>query len=205
MARHWTKKESMALLQGAGVYGFRWFETHTGDSYDWPNAPEGRSREAIKAKAQRLYQGGLTRGSYTLRQVCAMSGYDASQIRRAMKALAQKWKRTSANGSYLIYEEQVDDILQWLRTDYWAKKHRLYNCVWCGSNVRPHRSVGLCARCYPKYAQRLIRAGLPVSASKLLGVIRSWKMKSLEKAELELSRGRAVPMSILERVLCKSS
>lgn len=201
MAKEWAKREEMALFQGAGVYGFAWFESHTGDSYDWENAPKGRSRDAVKAKARRLYQSGITRGSYTLNQICKKTGYDKKQVRRAMVALAQKWKRTSPHGSFLIYEEQVEDIIQWLKTDYWATKHRLYNCLWCGTEKRPHRSAGLCQRCYYKYTQKLFRAGLPIGAKGLLGVLRTWKIQSLEKAEQDLSRGRALSMDVLGLVL----
>ena len=200
--KQWTKAHETALLQGAGVYGFAWFEAHTGDSFDWPNAPSGRSRGAVKTQANRMFEGGLTRGAYTLREACRITGYDRKQIRRGMAALAQKWKRLSPNGAFLIYEEQLEEIVQWLRTDYWSAKHRLYNCLWCNTEQRPHRAAGLCQRCYFSYYGKLSRAGLPLGTEALLGVLRSWQNpKILTKAEKNLSRGRAVTLEALRLIL----
>lgn len=193
--RAWTKREEQALLQGVGVYGFGWFRCRTGDSYDWPNAPIGRSSDAVKAKCRRMYGGGLTRGSYTLREVCRITGYAMTHVRRACVALAQKWKRTSLKGSFLISEEQMEDIVYWLRKDYWSKKHRLYTCLWCGQEEQPHYSNGLCQRCFEKYRKRLKRSGLPVQTKKLLAYVR--KLGGMEEAEKALLRGRAVSQEVL--------
>lgn len=201
----WTRKNEQALLQGVGIFGVAWFQAKTGDSFDWPNSAKGRSRGAIYEKARRMYgEGGLTRGSYTMREILEKTGYSLTHIKRAVQALAQKWKRTSRRGSFLVYEEQLEEIIQWLKTDYWCKKHRLYNCLWCGTEVREHFSNGLCKRCYDKYVKRVKRAGLPLRIPELLQLVRSHKRKGckfLEDAEKQLNRGRALSQEILVQLI----
>lgn len=203
MPKRWTKKQEQALLQGVGIYGLIWFRKHSGKSYDWVNAPD-RSIKAIYNKAYRLYgNGGLTRGAYTVRQISRLTGYSRTQIRRAMRALAQKWKRLSANGAYLIYEEQLLDLTQWLGTDYWSKQHRLYNCLWCHKTKFEHKGKGLCFRCYRRYIKTLERSNLPRDNKELLSLIREHIED--EKAEKQLMRGRALPeltVGKLKEVVC---
>lgn len=205
MAKRWTKRERNALFQGASVHGLKWFRSRLGDSYDWPNSPKGRSKDSIFAKARRLYgAGGITRGAYTLRRASDTTGYSRSQIRRAQKALGQKWKRTGQGGSYLIREEQLDELAQWLQRDYWCKPLRLYNCVWCATENRKHRSRGLCESCYWLYYRRLRRHGLPSDRSALLAVVRKLLR---EKADLptgieqQLVRGRALTRDMLNKIV----
>jgi len=203
LGKHWTKSEMCALLQGAGVYGLAWFRRKCGTSYpegDWPGADQGRSDASIRHKAYRMYgTGGLTRGSYTLAQACKRTGYTRTQFERAREALAQKWKRTSPTGPFLIYEEQLDEMTCWLQVDYWSKKHRLYNCIRCGTDTRPHQSQGLCDRCFGRYAHRLIRAGFPVGCEALALCVREHLEDAAEAIE-QLSRGRAVPDEVLVRL-----
>lgn len=177
--KRWTKKAENALIQGAGVYGISWFLKRV----------DGRTPDAVYAKARELIgAGGLTRGSYSLRQVCDMTGYNRTQILRAREALAQKWKRTSAKGSYIVYEDQLLDIVAWLKKDYWSKKHNLYVCLWCTTESMPHWSQGLCKRCYDCYAKRLQRLGLPLNPLDLLGVLDNLS----DKARNRLERGLAL-------------
>lgn len=195
MAKRWTKAEEQTLLQGCGVYGLSWFQRHCGNAHGWANAPTGRSAKAIYNKARRLYgEGGLTRGTYTITQIMRLTGYSKTQIRRAMRALDQKWKRLSPKGAYLIHEDQYDDIVQWLATDYWCARHRLYNCLWCHKTRYDHKGKGLCRRCYSRYIKGLERCGLPVTNSGLLALVRSRLGNDVntEKLERQLSRGRAL-------------
>lgn len=98
----WSKKEEYTLLQGVSIYGLEWFSRKT-----------GRSLPAVKAKALRLYgKGGLTRGAFSLAEASTKSGYTVRQLQQGMRALHQKWKRTSPRGSFLIYEEQLEDLAQ---------------------------------------------------------------------------------------------
>ncbi len=147
--RAWTKKEVSTLYQGAGVYGLTWFTRRT-----------GRSAVAVRAKAHKLF-GGLSRGSYSLRQASGRTGYTVNQILRARKALMQKWKRTSPKGAYLIYEDQLDEITDWLRNDYWSVLHCLYGCLWCGTTQSPHYALGLCERDYQRFYKLCLRAEVP--------------------------------------------
>ena len=203
MARHWSKKESQALLLGVGVYGLGWFRTAGGRAHSWPNAEKKRTSKAVYCKARRLFgTGGITRGAYSLLRITKMTGYSKSHIRRAMRALAQKWKRTSVGrGNYLVYEEQVDEIVGWLQKDYWSKVHRLYNCIWCHREDTVHEGQGLCRECYKKYAKRLRRAEFPLKCYDTLQEFR--QLVSVEdrdslalKALSNLKRGRAMPEAV---------
>lgn len=209
MGRRWTEAEKRALLQGVGAYGIAWFKKQGGDAYDWPNALSGRSAKACYNQATRLFGGGgLSRGSYSVRQICENTGYSRTQIIRAMKALAQKWKRLSPTGSYIIYEEQYQDIVGWLMRDYWAAKHRLYNCLWCHKTIFQHKGWGLCLRCYMRYVRRLKRMGMPNNSGLLLKYCMEchhacWDRNkfddlAIDKMMGQLVKGRALPESFFE-------
>ena len=206
MASRWTKTGKQSLLQGTGIYGISWFRKSGGNSYDWPNAPKGRSAAACYSQARRLFGGGgLSRGSYSVSEIVRKTGYSKTHIRRAMRALAQKWKRLSPRGSYLIYEEQYLDIIDWLMKDYWAPIHRLYNCIWCHRTNYPHEGKGLCSRCYQRYMQRLRRMGLPSDGQILMQYCLQCefpcfnshivRLLDLDKIKMQLSKGRALPES----------
>jgi len=198
MTKRWTKQEERTLLQGIGVYGLSWFRAHCGDANNWPNVLGGRSIHAVYAKARRLYgQGGLTRGSYTVTQIVQSTGYSRTQVLRAMRALAQKWKRLSPNGAYLIHEDQYDDLTHWLGKDYWSKKHRLYNCLWCHQHSREHEAKGLCLQCYSRYVKTLERQQLPIDNKALLELVRE-RVSDNQKIVLQLTRGRALPEPVIQ-------
>jgi hypothetical protein len=205
--KRWTKQEEQALLHGVGVYGVAWFQKNTGDALDWPGAPKGRTRKAIYSKAYRLYGlGGLSRGAYTLRRLTRETGYGVSHFFRAMRACSQKWKRTSVHGKYLICEDQAEELLAWLRQDYWGKRRRVYRCSWCGADHRAHCAQGLCRRCYQRYAQRLRRAGLPIRGKELSVEIKRWAQRMggrdfLDVALRQIRRGWAIPEESLRRLL----
>lgn len=190
----WTKTEEYTIFQGVGIYGLDWFQRKT-----------GRTLAAVQAKARRLYgHGGLTRGSYTLREASRRTGYHVGQLRRAMQALRQKWKRTSPRGSFLIYEEQLAEMVEWLKKDYWDIYHRLYGCLWCDTEIRPHYALGLCQRCYIRYTQRLHRGGFPLQCLDLLEIVQHHSDKPgqlatglLSRAEKQLARGQALPEQFL--------
>lgn len=168
MANRWDKQSDMALLQGIGAYGLSWFQARSGRSYDYPNAPPRRSIPALYGRARRLFgPGGFTRGTYTLHGASTATGYTRKQIRRAASALNQKWKRLRRRGAYIITEEQLDDICEWLKHDYWCKPLQLYACVWCGSSSTASAGLGLCARCYHRYRRRAAALGLPATRSEL--------------------------------------
>lgn len=209
MAKRWSKRDEQKLLRGVGAFSIDWFLVNVGDSYtqeDWPGAEGGRTRAAIYAKAFRLYgRGGLMRGAYSLRHLMRMSGYSLTQLERARKALGQKWRRTAADGNYIIHEEQAFEMLDWLRKDYWVKKHRLYNCVWCHTREIPHRGKGLCIKCYQNYVGRLRRRGFTLDTSVLLRMVQAnawlFPARKVRKAESELKRGRALPEKMFNALL----
>jgi hypothetical protein len=167
-AARWSKEAEKALLHGIGFYGLDWFQRNGGQPYDYPNAPSKRSRSAVYAKARELFgPGGLTRGGYTLARLAHETGYHPTQLRRAGSALNQKWKRLGPNGVYLLTDEQVEDILEWLKHDFWSKPLRLYACIWCGTKARPHKGGGLCGPCYFQHRRRCGALGIPQSVRAL--------------------------------------
>lgn len=209
MAKRWTKRDEQKLLRGVGAFSIDWFLDNVGDSYtedDWPNAPTGRTRAAVYAKAFRLYgRGGLMRGAYSLRRLMLISGYSLTQLERARKALGQKWRRTAEDGNYIIHEEQAFEMLDWLKKDYWAKKHRLYCCVWCHTKECPHRGLGLCTKCYQNYVGRLRRSGFMIDSEILLRMLQAnqhlFPARVVKKAIREIERGRAMPEHVLSVLL----
>ena len=153
MARRWDRKSLRRLFDGVGSYGIRWFQKRVNVPGDYEGAE--RSRSAIYSAARRhCGKGGLTRGVYTLNRLMRETGFERTHLMRARSALKQKWKRTSTRGAYLITEEQADEILEWLKHDYWSKEKHLYCCLGCQTESRPHHSLGLCRRCYFGYRRR---------------------------------------------------
>jgi hypothetical protein len=117
-----------------------------------------------------------------------------------MRALAQKWKRLSARGAYLVYEEQYFDLCQWLGVDYWSKRHRLYNCLWCGETKQRHWAKGLCLRCYRVYVKQLERKGLPVDNDDLLMIVGKQLPEEADRIAKQLKRDRALPRFTVSRL-----
>jgi hypothetical protein len=182
----WSKEESKVLFDGIGAYGLEWFCQRTETGYEWAGAPLQRSANAIYSKLYRLYgKGGLTRGVRTLREVLEYSGYSRTHVLRAQKALHQKWRRTGPGGSYLISDEQMDEILDWLQHDYWSKIHRLYCCLGCTGDRRPHRAVGLCSSCYYQYRRVCEKLDLPSSIKELKRITGVVSGQELEGSALD--------------------
>lgn len=173
VGKRWTKTQDAALLDGVGVFSLAWFRKRSGQSYDYPHALR-RSRMAVYNRATRLIgSGSLTRGTSTLAEAERETGYAAEQLQRAQAALNQKWKRLSPRGPYLITFDQLDEVVGWLRNDYWCAKLRLYGCVNCGDNHKPARGMGLCQRCYHRTRRILSRLGLPKRLTDLSSVVQA--------------------------------
>ena len=110
--RPWTKKQYYSVLQGVGSNNVKWLCKHASN----------RTFSAVSSKLNRhVGLGGITRGSYTLSYLIRTTGYNFFQLKRAQRALKQKWKKTSKNGYYLITEDQFEEIVSWLGLDYWSK------------------------------------------------------------------------------------
>lgn len=182
MAKRWTKAERKALLDGVGAYGLAWMRRRTTPGYRWPNAPGQRSVAAVYAKLYREYGvGGITRGTFSLRQVIHYSGYTREQLFRAQRALRQKWKRTGPRGVYLITDDQMEELLGWLQYDYWATCKRLYACVGCTTDSRPVYAVGLCRPCYQRYRRACRKAGVPATVKGQIQILESVSSQDREK------------------------
>lgn len=196
MARHWTDREVKVLLTGLGAYGIEWFRQRTGTSHLYPNAPQ-RSAIAVHKKIARLCdgEGRFVRGAYTLASLSQRSGYHRDQLRRAQSALNQKWKRTSARGSFLITDDQAEELMAWLQHDFWSRGHRLYGCVQCGEDVRRPKVWGLCDRCYFR-VNRLIR--------RLRGKLSGSDLKILEAFVEKVKSGRGFRWTQLKELRSRS-
>jgi len=171
VARPWTSEEKMAVFSGVGTQGWSVLQRGAGDSYDEPHLPPGRSIEAVRRQIRRICGCGARRGAISLHKLAQMTGYHPSQLRRARKALNQSWQRMSKRGAHLISEEQVMDLLAWLSHDFWYAGERLYCCAWCSTSSKPHRSGGLCGRCYFKYRCRSLENGLPASLKEQRNIV----------------------------------
>lgn len=188
MAKRWTRDQCLSLLNHMGVSGAAKLRREVGGN---------RSEKAISAKAWREYQtGSLTRGSYSLRSLQAETGYAKSQLQRAQKALRQRWHRTRAGGNFMISLAQLDELTEWLKTDYWGPQFGLYGCLWCTTQRRPHRQLGLCARCYYQYRRKCQAAGLPTVQADLLRWLEQYRDRidcgTFVAMEGQLRRGLAL-------------
>ncbi len=189
----WTKKENRALLDGVGSYGWKTLQKKT-----------GRSRGAILQKVRRDYGGGgITRGTYSLRQAQEETGYSHTHLRRAAKALGQRWARTGKGSShtFLITGEQLEDAVVWLLSDYWSKALKLYACVNCGTKTQPHFSFGCCKTCFFRLRRKAVSYGFTFTADAFIKFIDTLNISpshTLGQIRYNLSLRRAPTLSQLE-------
>jgi hypothetical protein len=196
--KSWTKEEELKLLEGAGTHSLAWLAKST-----------GRSRSAVQSKLYSWgFRGGLSRGSYSLYQASKETGYNRAQLKRAAHALGQQWRRLSRTGKFMITDDQLWEMLDWLKTDYWCKKHHLYACIWCGAKKRAHRAYGLCDGCFWKYAKSLGRLDLPVSCMCLIKELVN-RLNLKKEARIyaairkNLDRGLAIDSDTMYTVVCE--
>ena len=191
--------ERKALLNGIGVYGHDWIARNT----------DGRTRKAVSEKILREFGagGGMCRGTYSLVQLAEETGYTRRQLQRAGKALAQRWARTARGGVYLITDDQLVQLVEWLATDYWCPKLRLYGCVECGTDQHSHLSRGLCRRCFYRTRRLVARLGLETCWVKLRARIEELRGTAEVEAGIFLARvardlddGKALVESDLHRL-----
>lgn len=140
----WSKIEDLVLVKNVGHMSI----------FELMQELPRRNREAIE---RRCYELGFTptQGTYTRGKIERDTGYDWRQIRRARDALGQEWKRYGLR-KYMISDEQVQDIIEYLRTETrkWSKRYNLDQCVVCGTNGdgerERHSGDGLCKRCWDR-------------------------------------------------------
>lgn len=145
----WSKLEEMLLLKNVGHSSI----------FELMELLPNRTRASIESRCRRL---GFspTQGTFTRCGIERETGYDWRQIRRARDAIGQVWKRYGVR-KYIISEEQVDDIIEWLKneTKKWSKQWNLDACCECsasGTSERErHSGDGRCKRCWDK--RRYIR------------------------------------------------
>ena len=163
------------MMDGVGGFGWSALTRRCG----------GRSRGAVQKKILREFGGGgITRGTYSILQAMAETGYHVTQLRRAAQALNQRWARTARGGNFLISAEQLEECAVWLQKDYWSVRLRLYGCCRCGSDTKPHFSLGHCKPCYERMYRYARNLGLVFSSEKLLVVVRLLRSQSVEHARV---------------------
>ena len=197
MAKPWTKREDQVLIDGAGVFAIAWFERKL-----------GRSRDAIESRARKVCgPGGLCRGTHSLRSMMRETGYTQSQVLRARTALDQKWKRLGPRGQYLITFEQQNEMVGWLRHDYWCPRLRLYSCVNCGGSQRPPKGMGLCLTCYWKVRNATSAAGRPQGLRSLRAMVESVEKGTVGMRILrdQVAKGRGPTVGQLGELLAALS
>lgn len=181
----WSKKEKLALLTDTSEASISTVLRHA-----------QRSESAVRAKAYREWGcSSLTRGTFSLAEVVRTTGYNWRQLRRAQLALRQRWGRLRKRGRYMISDEQIAELLQWLQTDYWAKVTRSYACGWCGTTDQAHQALGLCRRCYHRYRVAARSVGLwRLTHPELIDLVKQLAPEGdpLRRALVDLQRGAAL-------------
>ena len=202
MPRRWTKREILDLYSQIGSAG----DAKLGRVF------KHRSLTAIRAKAWRVFgTTSRTRGTYSLDEVKRETGYSRTQLLRAQKALRQRWQRTRRGGVFMITLDQVQEMSDWLKGDYWCVKYGIYSCAWCGMSDRPHSFRGLCVSCGTKYRRLCLAAGLPSSHSELYQYLvssrRLSRRVSLVSLKVRLESGLALTRRQLSELirLCNAS
>lgn len=181
----WSKQEKLALLTDSSEASLSTLLRHA-----------KRSESAVRSKAYREWGcASLTRGTMSLAEVSRVTGYNWRQLRRAQLALRQRWGRLKRGGRYMISDEQVTELLTWLKSDYWSKPTRSYACLWCGTTQENHRSLGLCETCYHQYRTAARTLGIwTLTKSELQELIKSVATEGdpLRRALVDLQRGAAL-------------
>lgn len=196
MKERWTKEEERALLDGIGSFGWQALIRRS-----------GHSRRAIWDKIRHLFGGGgITRGSYSIRQAMEETGYSLSQLERAASALNQRWQRTAKGGNFLISAEQLEDLANWLVDDFWSVGHRLYSCPGCNATTREkgvkgsHFSNGLCRNCYRATTRYMkLKLGIKTTPQALLEHLQN----PPPPIRSRLEGGRLLPLKELKDLTCK--
>ena len=205
MARHWTKAEKQSVFHSVGSYGWSSLQSVAMKSYD-KKAPV-RSVAAVKAQVRRMCDSGIKRGSTSLHRLATDTGYTRKQLRRAQKALNQKWIRSSRRGSHLISFDQVQDLVAWLAHDFWAPTKKLYSCLWCSTSTKKHRHGGLCCTCVCTYRRKCLAVGLPASLAVQREILEKVQLscedlavhgKFLEESKRVMRRGLALSRELLD-------
>lgn len=186
----WTVEQKKFLRDSVGISGWSVLQKKCG----------GRSKQAVLHMVRRQFGGGgVTRGSYQLLEAMRETGYSRSQFLRAGRALNQRWMRTKRRGDYLITGEQLEDMVSWLRHDYWSKPLEIYCCLQCGTVDRPHYTFGLCRRCHGRLGRFARRSGLPWAAKTLLEHVESLPANfQTRRVAVNLRAGRAPTLNDLE-------
>lgn len=97
----WTRELTETLIDMIGTHSYLSIAKRLGKSVD-----------AVRKKARSLGYS-LDRGTITLRELSRQTGYDRHQLRRAGRALKQKWKRATVS-KLLIRQDQANEMVDYL-------------------------------------------------------------------------------------------
>ena len=126
-------------------------------------------------------------------QLACDSGYSRGHILRGRDALRQQWRRLSPRGTWLISEEQADNIIVWLRSDHWSKAKLLDGCLWCGTALVPMHALGLCRRDYVLYRKKCQELSIPARPRDQIGMVMivGGPIQMIERIERGIALSRA--------------
>ena len=86
----------------------------------------GRTVSAVATKMYVLGYRALC-GYHTVRSAVRETGYSPSQLQRARRATGQKWRWSKMGGShgrYLITQDQLEGLCEWLKKETWKKDRK---------------------------------------------------------------------------------
>ncbi len=145
-------------------------------SIDYIARQTGRTHKAVYARiTQDLGGGGVSRGTISLQQASARTGYTRRQIKRAGRALGQRWQRTSRYGRIMLSDDQLEALVVWLGHDYWCGRSRSYACAYCGRSDVPAKGLGLCKCCHDRHWYRFGQLGVRFARAGLLAAVAAVK------------------------------
>lgn len=197
LKRRWTRDESRTLTMAVGAFSIDYIARNT-----------NRTPKAVYQKILRqLGGGGVSRGTRTERMVAEETGYSPRQIRRAGRALGQRWQRTSTTGAVMLGDDQIEAIIRWLKHDYWCPRAHVYACVTCGTSDVPAYGLGLCHPCYRHQAMAFRQVGLPFALAPLLSLVAALRERTpaaqrdwLDAFEASLQARCVLTLRALERL-----
>lgn len=198
LKRRWTKDECRTLTMAVGAFSIDYIARNTNN----------RTPKAVYEKISHyLGGGGVSRGTRTERMVAEETGYTQRQIRRAGRALGQRWQRTSTTGAVMLGDDQVEAIVRWLKHDYWCPRAHVYACVTCGRSDIPAYGLGLCHSCYRHQVKIFRLSGLAFARASLLALVAALRERTpvegrdwLDAFEASLQARCVLTLRALERL-----
>lgn len=141
----------------------------------------GRSETAIFAKARKLrLRQQLPDGCYTMTDAVKISGYSDNQIRRAVRRLGIRLRRSyptkpgRRGNRVLITKAQLKEVTKYLDPVLglrvvgrsWGENGRPPCCIECGTTEEPHFAKRRCENCYRRGFEKRKRRNMAAVARR---------------------------------------